>query len=419
MKLYRLIDILSVVVIGVVFLAGSTLLPYDAQDRPRAFTRALEFNYVNWEADAILGKMAEGALSAPRYMTIAQQENVVKSYLDLVQEINTEDNQVEKIYANPAITDKAQASAQLSAALAKLKDRRDRLGLLAEEVLQYQVSSVLADYGLATGGQPLPPLLYHVTPLPMALIISPRSVIRQDNNISLNPDLSLSQIVDLENKVEKALNVSALVTDVGGIGTYPTMVMSTTDMSYLAEVISHEWTHNYLTLRPLGLNYASSQQMRTINETTANIVGKEIGPALLKRFYPEYLPPPTPEPSPTPTGPTPTPSGPPPFDFNKEMHITRVNVDQMLKDGQIDQAEAYMEQRRLFFWNHGYLIRKLNQAYFAFHGAYADVPGGGEAGEDPVGPAVVRLRDESPSLAGFLNTISGVTSYDQLLKLLH
>ncbi len=419
MKLYRLIDILSVVVIGVVFLAGSTLLPYEAQDRPRAFTRAIEFDYVSWEADAILVKLGEGALSAPRYMTISQQENVVKSYLDLVQEINTETDQVEKIYADPKITDKTQASAQLADALAKLNDRRSRLGPLAEEVLQYQVSSVLADYGLTTGGQPLPPLLYHTTPLPMALIISPRSVIRQDNNISLNADLPLSQIVDLENRVEKGLNVSALVTNVGGIGTYPTMVMSTTDMSYLADVISHEWTHNYLTLRPLGINYGSSPQMRTINETTANIVGDEIGSALLKRYYPEYLPAPTPVPSPTPTGPTPTPSGPPKFSFNAEMHITRVTTDQMLKDGQIDQAEAYMEQRRQFFWNHGYLIRRLNQAYFAFYGAYADVPGGGAAGTDPVGPAVVKLRDESPSLATFLNTISGVTSYDQLLKLLN
>ncbi len=419
MKLYRLIDVLSVALIGVVLLTGSTLLPYDAAERPRAYTRAIEFDYVSWEANAILVKQAQGALSAPRYMTVAQQENVVKSYLDLVQEITTEEDQVEKIYANPAITNKTQASAQLSDSLAKLKDQRDRLGPLAEEVLQYQVSFVLADYGLTTGGQPLPPLLYHTTPLPMALIISPRNVIREDNNISLNADLPLNQIVDLENQVEKNLNVSALVTNVGGIATYPTMVMSTTDMSWLADTISHEWTHNYLTLRPLGMNYFTTPQMRTINETTANLVGNEIGPALLQRFYPEYLPPPTPEPSATPTGPTPTPSGPPPFNFYNEMHITRVNVDQMLKDGKIDQAEAYMEQRRQFFWDHGYLIRKLNQAYFAFNGAYADVPGGGAAGADPVGPAVVKLREESPSLADFLRKISGVTSFDQLLKLLN
>ena len=71
------------------------------------------------------------------------------------------------------------------------------------------------------------------------------------------------------------------------------------------------------------------------------------------------------------------------------MHKTRVNVDEMLADGKIDQAEDYMEARRQFFWENGYHIRKLNQAYFAFHGAYADTPGGtAGASEDPVGEAV-------------------------------
>jgi hypothetical protein len=103
----------------------------------------------------------------------------------------------------------------------------------------------------------------------------------------------------------------------------------------------------------------------------------------------------------------------PPFDFRAEMHTTRVTADALLAQGKIDEAEAYMEQRRQVFWNNGYLIRKLNQAYFAFHGAYADVPGGA-AGEDPVGPAVRALRAESPSLAAFVNRISWMTSFQQL-----
>ena len=95
------------------------------------------------------------------------------------------------------------------------------------------------------------------------------------------------------------------------------------------------------------------------------------------------------------------------------MHLTRVTVDALLKDGKINDAETYMEQRRQVFVAHGYLIRKLNQAYFAFYGAYADVPGGA-AGEDPVGPAVRALREKSASLADFLNRISWMTSFDQL-----
>jgi hypothetical protein len=105
------------------------------------------------------------------------------------------------------------------------------------------------------------------------------------------------------------------------------------------------------------------------------------------------------------------------FDFRAEMHTTRVHVDELLAAGKIDLAEAYMDQRRLFFWDNGYPIRKLNQAYFAFYGAYADVPGGA-AGEDPVGPAVRALRARSSSLTAFLKTISQMSSFKQLQEAL-
>ena len=418
------IDMLVAAVLCLGLLVSSTLLPYSSSDAPRAYTRSLEFDYVSWELDAMLLKNAQGALDVPRYLPVDQQHTVVTHNLDLVQQINLDENKIEELYADPKVLDKNAAIDPLNTTLTDLKDQRSRLGPLAEEVLQSQISSVLADFGLTAGGQPLPPLLYHTTPLPMALIISPRNVIQEDNNISLDPNLSLVQMVALENRVEKELKVSALVTAVGGVGTYPTMVMSTTDMSWMTSTIAHEWTHNFLTLRPLGINYFSTGEMRTINETTANIVGNEIGQAVLARYYPEFLPPPPPEPTPTPTsptpaGPTPTPTGPPPFNFNHEMHITRVNVDQMLSEGKIDQAEAYMESRRQFLWDHGYLIRKLNQAYFAFNGAYNDQPGGGAAGEDPVGPAVQKLRAQSATLSDFLNKISLITSFDQLKGLLH
>ncbi len=95
------------------------------------------------------------------------------------------------------------------------------------------------------------------------------------------------------------------------------------------------------------------------------------------------------------------------------MHTTRVTADAMLAEGKIEEAEAYMEARREIFWQNGYAIRKLNQAYFAFYGAYADVPGGA-AGEDPVGPAVRELRAQSASLSDFVNRIAGMTSFEEL-----
>jgi hypothetical protein len=263
--------------------------------------------------------------------------------------------------------------------------------------------------GLDIGGQAVPPVLFHSTPLPLLLVVSPRDVIRREADISLVPDLTTEEQVALEERVDEALDVSSLVVRIGGVGAYPTMVNETSNLPWLSEVIAHEWIHNFLTIRPLGMSYLESPELRTMNETTASIAGKEIGRAVLERFYPELVPPPA---SPPGTNPT-TPSEPPAFDFNKEMHTTRVTVDQLLAEGKIEEAEAYMEQRRQLFWENGYGIRKLNQAYFAFHGAYADEPLG-PAGEDPVGAAVRTLRAQSPSLAQFLFRIAQMTSFEEL-----
>jgi hypothetical protein len=88
-------------------------------------------------------------------------------------------------------------------------------------------------------------------------------------------------------------------------------------------------------------------------------------------------------------------------------------VDELLAAGRVAEAEEYMETRRIFFWESGYPIRKLNQAYFAFYGSYADSPTG-PAGEDPVGAAVRELRARSSSLADFVNRMAFFTSLESL-----
>ena len=394
------------------FLTGSVAQPASVSDEARAYTRPIEFDYVNWTLEALFVKAEQGSLDIQRYLPAKEQHDLVISYIHLVTQVQDLNDQITRIYADPAIKDARQASASQREELAKQEQRLNSLSPVVENILQSQVASVLASQGLTLGGQPIPPVLYHVTPLPYALIVSPRSVIREEANISLNPGMNVDQMNTLENRVSQGLNVSALVVPVGGIGIYPTMVMQTSDLSFLLETISHEWTHNFLTLRPLGVSYDASPALRTMNETTASIVGKEIGMETLRRYYPELAPlPGQPGLQPGESAPAPKPA----FDFNAQMHATRVEVDRLLSEGKITQAEQYMDARRLVFWDHGYLIRKLNQAYFAFYGAYADVPGGA-AGNDPVGPAVRRLRAESPNLAAFLNRISWMTSFDQLQR---
>lgn len=399
----------------IVVLTTSTYFPTSFLDIARGYTRTIEFDFTEWAINALTLKVRRAALGAPAYLPADRQTDLVLRYYQIVSQLEQISHQISAIYSNPDVANPAAASASLLAQQKDLRSERDRLAPLAEDILQNQHSEVLADLGLTTGGQPIPPVLYHVTPLPRALIISPRNVIRQDAKIMILPDMTLDEIVELEQRVERELNVSALVEPVGGIGLYPTMVQSTSDIVWQNQTIAHEWIHNYLTLRPLGLLYDKSPELRTMNETTASIAGEEIGNEVLRRYYPQFAPQPAPPPAQTPPAGQEEPQ-PPVFNFGREMHITRVHVDELLAAGKIDEAEAYMEQRRRFFYENGYAIRRLNQAYFAFHGSYAADPAGGAAGEDPVGPAVRALRARSGSLAEFVNTIAGMTSFADLQK---
>jgi hypothetical protein len=418
MKIFKLIITpFLMILVCLMLLPADASLTTDTIEQYRLFTRKVEFDYISWTFNALFTKGEQSSLNAIQYLSPASQTKIVLDYLDLVREIQDTQDQIDRIYSDPSVSNPRVKADNLLKKLAALSSEQSRVGPLSETVLQQQTSEMLAENHLTLGGQPVPPLLYRVTPLPMALIISPRNVIRQDANISLLPELSLDQVVSLENEVERKFNVSALVTNVGGIGDYPTMVLSTTDMNFLSNTIAHEWTHNYLTMRPLGLDYDVSPDLRTMNETTASIVGKEIGLQMLTRYYPQFAPKPPPVQTAQNNDQQQPDNSPPAFDFRKEMHITRLKVDELLASGKIKEAESYMEVRRKFFWDNGYQIRRLNQAYFAFNGAYADEPGGA-AGTDPVGPAVRALRQQSPSLADFLNRISWMTSLADLQRAL-
>jgi hypothetical protein len=422
-RILQIVDFIALTIAIIIAAGGDSPRFTDQSDRVRAYTRDIEFDYPNWVWNAIWTKFEQGAVGAPFVFERGTNKAIVFDYLRVTQQLIQTESKIEQVYADPSITDKDSVSAFLRTQRDQLIEKQNELAPFSEATLQGQIGQALADLGLTTGGQTIPPTLYHISSTPLALIVSPRDHIEQLTNISVLPTLTLDEQIDLEDKVSKSLNVSTLVVPIGGVGVYPTMVMETTDLNWTLDTIAHEWTHNYLNVRPLGLNYSTTPELRTMNETTASIAGGEVGKYVIEKYYPEML------------GPAPSSSGlrmnldmiswmdrgltppklddPPPFDFRAEMHTTRVTADELLAAGKIDEAEAYMEQRRQLFWQNGYLIRKLNQAYFAFHGAYADVPGGA-AGEDPVGPAVRALRAQSASLADFINTIAGMTSFEEL-----
>lgn len=387
-------------------------------EKIRAFTRDIEFDYVEWMIDAAILKAQAASVDLPYTLDHAAQKQIVDEYLRTTQWILEKEYLLSQIYADPNIQDKETYSADLRAELKELYTRQNQLAPLAEAVLQNQITQVLSEIGLTSAGQPLPNVWYHSTPLPWALIISPRERIEQTANISLNTNLTVDEHAALETSIDKKLNTSSLVVPIGGVGVYPTMIARTTNLEWLLNTIAHEWIHNYLMFAPLGLMYNESPETRTINETTASIAGDEIGKLTLEKFYPERISasPPVLQLVSVPLDiPNPNDIPRPVFDFREQMYLTRITVDALLAEGKIEEAEIYMEERRQVFLQNGYLLRKINQAYFAFYGAYADVPGGA-AGEDPIGPAVRALRAQSESLADFVKTIRWITTLEELQK---
>lgn len=169
-----------------------------------------------------------------------------------------------------------------------------------------------------------------------------------------------------------------------------------------------EWLHQYLALKPLGFRYvldllgiSRDYEIATMNETLAGIVSDEIGALVLTRYYPDYEV----------TPPPPSDSG---FDFNHEMREIRIAVDAYLADGEIELAEEFMEEKRQYLLSMGYYIRKLNQAYFAFHGAYADEP----TSVSPIGVELRALRAQIDPLKEFLNTVADMTSRQDLQEMI-
>jgi len=412
--------ILFLLLVLVLPLRGATIDPALQVEKVRAYSRPLEFDYVSWTASALWNKLKGYTLKADHYVTGSDSAAVVLDYLELRDEINRLEEDLKNVIADPDVENPEQEASQIREDLALKRSRRGDLSPFVQEVVQRQLSTSLHDLGLSVGGQVFPPVLYQAEPDSYALIVSPRDVIRQEANIILISGLTLDQRIRLEQAIEEDLDLSALVVGVGGIGLYPAMFIEIGDLHWMLEVIGHEWTHNYLTLHPLGLRYFASSELRTINETVAELAGKEIERAALGRYYPDRIPPAEvggqKESAPELKSEKEKLFGKHPshFDFRYEMYITRLTVDRLLRQGEVQEAEAYMEERRQFFWDHGYLIRKLNQAYFAFHGSYAAQPGGAAGAEgNRLGENLRELKRLMPNFSSFLRKAAWMWRVDQ------
>ncbi len=301
-----------------------------------------------------------------------------------------------------------------------LAERRDADHQSAvEEIIEGRITAVLEDQGLAMElplfsdlGLIFPPVDFKLDAPPRVLAVSPRDRIELEHSLALEPGLGPAQFEAIEQEAESEngpqTGISAVVVGTGGVATYPAVVSSSGAYEHVVETAFHEWVHQYLAFYPLGRNYFAGGDLRTLNETTANLAGEALAAEYFKR-YPNLEAPATPPP-PTPPADTAEPA----FDFTKEMRELRRTVEEMLAGGRVPEAEALMETKRQELEQHGYHIRKLNQAYFAFHGAYADTPGS----IDPIGPLMQTLLARSGSPGAFVKLAAGITSRSDLDRVL-
>lgn len=369
------------------------------------------FDLVAWEVGALRAKLQAFWLQPARGLSYTTSVHHVHVYLDRAQEMRQINRTINEILSSGMGADAAVLPAHLQTEVQELQQQLEALRTqqlaqrpVVEQILEAQIAHELNNEDLTLLGQVFPPVQFMFVEPPRKLVVSPRDEIAIAFSRMLDAEMSLAEIEQAEATYRDEFNSSAYITNIGGLGAFPTMVVDQASLTWILSTIAHEWTHNYLTLFPLGLNYMTSHELTTINETVADIVGDELGAQALQTFYPELVPPPV--------APVAVPQGGQPFveeplfDFRAEMHETRLVVDEMLATGRVEEAERYMEERRLYFVENGYPLRVLNQAYFAFHGSY----GTSAASTSPIGPKLETLRAISPDLQSFLQTVRTFTS---------
>ena len=362
------------------------------------------FSITMWEVDNALDKWVFKVKSALSGDGEAGREQDTRDYFA----INGEMAHVRGRLRYASARDLHDETAKMQALLNDTEAEADELSRGAEETIEAYISAVAVAEGLGMFGEVVfPPVDVRLTQPPKLLIVSPRERIDRKHDALLRPDMNLSEREAVEYRILREDNLSALVEDIGGLATYPASVANGHPMRWTVQASAHEWLHHYFFFKPLGRHMFDNDDMFQLNETIANIVGKEIGDrafdAMERDLSMEKQ---------TSTGAVSNGGEPPPFDFATEMRETRLTVDEMLAEGRIEEAEEYMEERRQLFVENGYPIRKLNQAYFAFYGTYADLP----ASVSPMGDQVKRFRELVPDLGEFILTVSEFSSYDEFVR---
>jgi len=362
-----------------------------------------EYNIAAWEVrnfpDRWLFLVGQALRGGPP--SVESQDATLARFFELTNQIDALETQVSNASQRGAGEDEA-----LTAELAALLEERDGIENQVEATIEARVTEIIEEQGLDSSfllfDTAWPPVDAEFTNAPRMLATSPRDRIELRSSTLLREDLDLGEVEAIESEVAAEDDVAALAFPIGGLGAYPTLIEYPDSYERAVEVIAHEWMHNHLFFRPLGFNYYRDNDVRAINETVADLVGREIARLVIERW---------PVAAPAPGAPMPpAASG---VDLRAELRALRGEVDTLLAAGQIEQAEALMETRRQELAAQGHYIRKINQAYFAYLNLYAG-EAGSPAAVNPIGPKVDELRRRAGTLDRFVQVVGDVTNTSEL-----
>lgn len=370
------------------------------------------FSIFRWEASNLPAKWLNIAYGAARGRSLdrAQRLEVVDEYMESTRLARRQERRLEVAEATLGGASAGGGGRERVEAareyLGQLAASRDGLRPLAEEIIEAEMDSVLTDAGLASRfGLLFPPVDLRFEEPPTVLNLSRRDHVEVVEQVLLAPDLPVLERDRIEREILEEHDLSGLVDNISGLSTYPTIVSDQSTLRSVLRTAVHEWLHAYLFFRPLGWNWWVSPEMFSLNETVAELAGNELGDAVFVRMGGDltisasrYLPRHERD-----------------TFFTREMRETRRTVDEMLAEGRVEEAEEYMKRRWWRLRLGGYGLRKLNQAYLAFRGRYAEGP----SSVSPIGPQVRALRAAHPDVASFIKTVEGVSSYREFLDLLN
>lgn len=400
----RLIVIASLLL--VICLSGGCAPERSFDNQLNSIVRPYRFNLIGWECRALSNELNQWIFGSSE--EIDGEVDVVMEYFSAIERLKNLESEIKAVKAGSGQSGLALLEDELN----MLQEHVGALGSKVEGLIEKQIRETLAEQGIF---HPMdkyirlkfgfPPVNFILEKPPHLLVISPRDRIESIREITFRQDISLEEIEDIEAAVDD-LGVSSLVVELGGIATYPTFVTNDASLKFTLDTATEEWLHQYLAFTPLGFLYlldltgvSRNYDIATMNETAAGMMSKEIGTMICEKYYPQFD-----------NCDSQSPGAESEFDFNREMREIRRAVDSYLAQGEIELAEEFMEQKRLYLASNGYYIRKLNQAYFAFHGTYADRP----TSISPIGLELRQLRSQSASLKVFLDTVAGMTSRQEL-----